>query len=76
MSTVSLQVVQLSYRHRQSLVAGPICGRGSRQARRYGFRRPSPHPLSTSFAGLSTSFAEHSAGLSLEESYVAYVPSR
>ena len=47
MSTASLQVVQLSYRHRQSPVDGPICGRGSRQARRHGFRRRSPHPLST-----------------------------
>ena len=42
MSTASLQVVQLSYRHRQSPVDGPICGRGSRQARRHGFRPPSP----------------------------------
>ena len=47
MSTASLQVVQLSYRHRQSPVDGPICGRGSRQARRHGFRPRSPHPLST-----------------------------
>ena len=50
MSTASLQVVQLSYRHRQSPVDGPICGRGSRQARRHGFRPRSPHPLSTPLA--------------------------
>eukprot|EP00964_Phaeocystis_antarctica_P149629 scaffold116823_cov33-Phaeocystis_antarctica.AAC.1 len=41
--SASLQVVQLSYRHRQSPVDGPICGRGSRQARRHGFRPPPPH---------------------------------
>ena len=47
MSTTRLQVVQLSYRHRQSPVDGLIiCGRGSHQARRHGLRARSPHPLS------------------------------